>query len=216
MNRGHNFTRIDVELDRSTPHFNDARVVRAAQRVVPLGETETKGRSKGRLIMIGAFAAAMLLGASVALVAARLERDRFQAVAVEVSRAQPTPAPIETPMPQMTPDEEKLETQATPVDPSTETSEETRDSETVVARAPKPRVKGTQIPQVPSQPQDDSISDESERLATDDQKTQPPVVDVWQERRLRRIETLDRRNRRASDSRDLLRIDEIFEGTKRP
>src|SRR5262245_55369355 len=133
MNRGHNFTRIDFDLDRSTPHFNDARVVRAAQRVVPLGESETTGRSKGRLVLTGAFAAAMLLGAAVALLAARLERQRFQAVAVEVSRAEPTPAPVEAPIPQLTPEEEELETQTTPVyQSSIETNEETRDSETVV------------------------------------------------------------------------------------
>jgi hypothetical protein len=218
MNRGHNFTRIDFDLDRPAPRFNDARVVRAAQRVVPLGETETKGRRKGRLVLTGAFAAAMVLGAAVALVAARLERQRFQAVAVEVSKAELTPAPVETPIPQLTPEEEKLETQTTPLDQrSIETSEETSDSETVVAKAPRPTVKQTQTPPVQSQPQNDSLSDESDQVSTtDNQKAQPPIVDEWQERRLRRIETLYRRNRRASEGRDLLRIDEIFEGTRHP
>src|SRR6185369_14285337 len=85
-----NFEDFGFDANRAAPHFNDARVIKGARPVVPLMEIGAANKNKGRLFLTGAFAAAMLLGAAVALVAARLERQRFQAAAIQVSKVETT------------------------------------------------------------------------------------------------------------------------------
>ena len=225
MERHENFDGFEFDANRVTPHFSDARVIQAARPVVPLAEAGNRRKTKSRFALTGAFAAAMLLGAAVALVAARLERQRFQSAAVEVSK-------IETNNPSVTADKqepastENLEEDAKPEEP--ETIEPVKSSDQLLpdaveslAKTPKTITKNPQVAVTPAAHHDEAVSNAPVQPITDpadDDNTnaQPVMVDQWQERRLRRIEKFDRRARRAARSRDLMRIDEIFEGPRRP
>ena len=223
MERHENFDGFEFDANRVTPHFSDARVIQAARKVVPLAEAENRRKTKSRFVLTGAFAAAMLLGAAVALVAARLERQRFQSAAVEVSK-------IETNNPNVMADKqeptstENLEENAQPpetIEPVKSSDQLLPDAVESLAKTPKTITKNPQVAVTPAAHHDEAVSNAPVQPITDpadDDNTnaQPVMVDQWQERRLRRIEKLDRRARRAAQNRDLMRIDEIFEGPRRP
>jgi hypothetical protein len=228
-----NFDGYEFDANRTTPHFNDARVINGARPVVPLTETGVGDKNKSRLFRTGAFAAAMLLGAAVALVAARLERQRFQAATIQVSKVETTnsTAVADTPETTGTKQPEEISPPETVADSSAVTDapetvisddQKTLEAPESTVKAPTKAVaKPAHLPAAEPQHNDDAIANDSvdptDDLPNDDQASQQPVmVDEWQERRLRRIEKLDRRARRAAQRRDLMRIDEIFEGSRRP
>jgi len=231
MQRHENFDVFEFDANRATPHFSDARVIQEARAVVPLVETENRSKKKSRFFLTGAFAAAMLLGAAVALIAARLERQRFQEAVVNVSKVETTNQPVTSGQQEGQPAEKQDEEVAQPEPEVTEPDESTAQSSSApVELGEKPARTVTKKPAEPvSQPHhndqavanDPATNDSAEPIGdpSDDdteKNTQPVLVDQWQERRLRRIEKLDRRARRAAQRRDLMRIDEIFEGTHRP
>jgi len=218
------------EFERAAPHFCDARVLRHARRVVPLAETN-RNKNKSRLFLTGAFAAAMLLGAAVALLAARLERQRFQAAAaLEISKVETTNSSSLAAAPKTEKSEEMSQPAASPeaAVPLAATQAIINDNqptpdapESASKAASKPATRPVHLPVAEPQHQDESLANDSvdpiNDLPNDDKAAQPPaIVDEWQERRLRRIEKLDRRARRSQQGRDLMRIDEIFEGSRRP
>ena len=224
------FEDFGFDANRATPHFSDARVIKGARRVVPLMETGTDNKNKSRLFLTGAFAAAMLLGAAVALVAARLERQRFQAAAIQVSKVETTNSTVVAGTTETEKPEENLPPEAaadsSAVTDATEQvigdDQKALDaSETTAKAQTKAVARPAHLPAPEPQHNDEGIANDSvgstDDLSNDGQTSQQPVmVDEWQERRLRRIEKLDRRARRAAQGRDLMRIDEIFEGSRRP
>jgi hypothetical protein len=225
MERHENFNGFEFDANRATPHFSDARVIQAARPVVPLAEAANRNHRKSRFVLTGAFAAAMLLGAAVALIAARLERQRFQSAAIEVSKVQ-TNNPSVTADDQQPAPTEKLEEVAHAEEPKTGEPEISNDHPSLDAvestvKASRPITKSPNVGGTQPRHQDEALSNASaDPIAdpTDDhtENPQPVMVDQWQERRLRRIEKLDRRARRAAQGQDLMRIDEIFEGVRRP
>jgi hypothetical protein len=232
MQRHENFDGFEFDANRATPHFSDARVIQEARAVVPLVETENRSKKKSRFFLTGAFAAAMLLGAAVALIAARLERQRFQEAVVNVSKVETTNQPVTPEQQEGQPAEKRDEEGAQPEEPEVTEPDESaaQSSSDPVELEEKPARTVSKKPAEPvSRPHhsdqavanDPAANDSAEPIGdpSDDdteKNTQPVLVDQWQERRLRRIEKLDRRARRAAQRRDLMRIDEIFEGSHRP
>jgi len=227
-----NFDGFECDSDRAAPHFNDRSVIKQARRVVPLSETNRK-KNKSRLFLTGAFATAMLLGAAVALVAARLERQRFQAAALEISKVETTNAGSlaqasteagtekleEISQPVASPETDVPLAASQPVNNGVEAELGAPESSSKASSGPAGKPAHTPAPE--QLHHDETLAKDSvdpiKDLPNDDQIAQPPaMVDEWQERRLRRIEKFDRRARRAAQGRDLMRIDEIFEGTRRP
>ncbi|HSE24056.1 MAG TPA: hypothetical protein VLB68_20480 [Pyrinomonadaceae bacterium] len=225
-----NFKDFEFDASRATPHFNDAQVIKGARPVVPLMEIGADNKNKGRLFLTGAFAAAMLLGAAVALVAARLERQRFQAAAIQVSKVETTNSTAVADTTESEKPEEIAPPEATAeslvvtdtTEPVISDDQKTLDAPESTAKAPvKAVARPVHLPAPEPQHHDEAIATDSvgsrDNVSNDDQTSQQPMkVDEWQERRLRRIEKFDRRARRAAQGRDLMRIDEIFEGSRRP
>src|SRR6185369_6264750 len=112
-----NFEDFGFDANRAAPHFNDARVIKGARPVVPLMEIGAANKNKGRLFLTGAFAAAMLLGAAVALIAARLERQRFQEAVVNVSKVETTNQSVTPEQQEGQPAEKRDEEVAQPEEP---------------------------------------------------------------------------------------------------
>lgn len=209
---------VEVRAAVASPHFEDRRVVMRAQRVVPLAEIRTKVRLRKVLYLGGAFAIAVVLGAATALIAVHVQRNGANgASATQIQLTNNTPAETET-----TETTETLDTQdaaAAPVDAATDSTltEEEAAIEPVVKPVvePKRQTPQPQRPRIvasenqPLEPRDRGVEpSEEERL---EQIRESILYDRWQERRARRAARRERRNRG-----DLSRVDELFEGPRRP
>ena len=175
------------------PHFEEAWTVLAARPVVPLNEVEAHRNLRGTVKLIAAFVGAGLLGVVVALAFIRFRQTPAALTATE--------APVQNDSTQNAENQTSTseqtaitpEVEAAPVKTTsrlTETSKRHGDANAAAVHA------------VP-----DSDSDSS--------SSRPQLADEWQERRPRR--TTIRRQRRENDDlhhRDLLRIQEIFEGRR--
>jgi hypothetical protein len=197
---------VELRTAVSRPHFEDRRVVQRAQRVVPLNEIRTKLRLRRLWFLSGAFAIAMMLGAASALVAVRVKRI----------------AAANTEIPQVAePEVTATETAQTPieVDPITDSAVA---EEAPVEHPARPTIttpkRHDQLADRPRMvdPDRDALNsragvqpDEDEQLR---QIREAVLYEQWQERRARRVARRERRNR---GDRDLSRVDEIFEGTRR-
>lgn len=181
------------------PEFDDERTLLSARPVVPLNEIDAKVRRKRHLVLGGAFAVAMMLGAASALVASYLRLRNVPSVATsEVSEPDVAPAPLAvvenapSPTPAESPDEALLA--------------ETPKKEPVAKR--RAVMKHTQEP---VEVRDDPKISEEERLQ---QIRDAVLYDEWQERRARRVMRRERRLDRYNH-RDLSNLDEIFEGSRK-
>jgi len=172
------------------PHFEEAWTVLAARPVVPLKHVAARQGVRGTLKLIAAFLGAGLLGVVVGLASIRFRQLPATSTANEVS------VPND-----LTPNAEDQPSTAeqTAIEPEVEAApvkSPSRLTETSKRR------QNAAVQVVP-----DSESDSS--------SNQPQLTDEWQERRPRR--TTIRRQRREIDDlhhRDLLRIQEIFEGRR--
>jgi len=172
------------------PHFEEAWTVLAARPVVPLKHVAARQGVRGTLKLIAAFLGAGLLGVVVGLASIRFRQLPATSTANEVS------VPND-----LTPNAEDQPSTAeqTAIEPEVEAApikSPSRLTETSKRR------QNAAVQVVP-----DSESDSS--------NNQPQLTDEWQERRPRR--TTIRRQRREIDDlhhRDLLRIQEIFEGRR--
>lgn len=183
----------DSALTVDEPHFEEEWTILAARPVVPLNEVESKNGVHHAVKLVLAFVAASLLGVFVALASVR-----FRGV-TEVPGEATIPAQNETPKTES----EKSE----PPQPTAVASEPT---ETRGAKTPVSAVESSK-----RQSSTDSSVAEDRVIAADSGNAQPRLVDEWQERRPRR--TVIRRQRRDIDDlhhRDLMRIQEIFEGRR--
>jgi len=180
----------ETASDIDEPHFEEAWTVLAARPVVPLKQVETSQGVRGTLKLIAGFLGAGLLGVVVGLASIRFRQLPATSTANEVS------VPND-----LTPNAEDQPSTAeqTAIEPEVEAApvkSPSRLTETSKRR------QNAAVQVVP-----DSESDSS--------SNQPQLTDEWQERRPRR--TTIRRQRREIDDlhhRDLLRIQEIFEGRR--
>jgi len=197
------------------PHFDDQRTVLAARPVVSLEEIRTKLRYRRLLVLGGAFALAIMLGAMSALLAVHLKQadaarsagvlqqsnSADSEVAADEAKASAAVA-VDEALVNDSPDSaggsllESAEDQAPkPVVPKKQST-----------MAQRPRTVARDSGQ-PTRALERSEDDELERIR------EAVLFDQWQERRMRRAARRERRNR---GDRDLSHVDEIFEGPRRP
>ena len=172
------------------PHFEEAWTVLAARPVVPLKQVEAPQGVRGTLKLIAAFLGAGLLGVVVGLASIRFRQLPATSTANEVSVPNDSTPNAE---------DQPSATEQTAIEPEVEAAPVKTPSR-VTETAKRRQNAAVQV--VP-----DSASDSS--------SNQPQLADEWQERRPRR--TTNRRQRREIDDlhhRDLLRIQEIFEGRR--
>lgn len=191
------------------PDFDDERTILSARRVVPLDEIDAKVRRKRYWFLGGAFAIAMMLGATSALVAAYLRLRSVPAAATaEVSQPDVASAPLAVVENSPSPDPTES--------PVTEEEQQPADEAMLEEEAPKkePVAKRRTVvkhTQPPVEHRDDPQISEDERLQ---QIRDAVLYDEWQERRARRVMRRERRLERYNH-RDLSNLDEIFEGRRR-
>ncbi|HTG88523.1 MAG TPA: hypothetical protein VL907_15850 [Pyrinomonadaceae bacterium] len=204
---------VELRTAVSSPHFDDRRVVLRAQPVVPLNQIRSKLRLRRLWFLSGAFAVAMMLGAASALVTVRVKRSAAVADVPQIQEPDDT-----TPATQYATVENVDSTVADNTalgDNSTAITEEApapHRSRPIVstpnreeeAWEQRPRVVGRDRETFGRQPSED------EQL---EQIREAVLYEKWQERRARRAARRERRNRLGE--RDLSRVDEIFEGTRR-
>ena len=208
---------IETELPHSgvnAPHFDEDWTILSARPVVALDDLKG-GRSQNILKILAAFAGAGLLGVFVALASIRLR---------DTNNAQNEQAVLPTQNQSVESQNQSVESQDPTVEPATN-----QDGIVEVAPVtePSPLPTKTQTRVIESEkrqitqnvtPPSNTENETAEPAA----KADPPpdqsgaqLVDEWQERRPRRIRT--RRPRREFDDlhhRDLLKIEEIFEGRR--
>ena len=172
------------------PHFEEAWTVLAARPVIPLKFVAARQGVGGTLKLIAAFVGAGLLGVVVGLASIRFRQLPATKTANEVSVPNDSTPNAE---------DQPSTTEETAIEPEVEAAPLKTASR--LTETPKRR-QNAALQVVP-----DSESDSS--------SNQSQLADEWQERRPRR--TTIRRQRREIDDlhhRDLLRIQEIFEGRR--
>ena len=189
------------DLETSDPHFDDERTLLSAQPVVPLASV-SKARTRRRLMFVGAFVVAALLGAGAALALVRVRQPAVVGSVTEANAAtedtvqQPdaqTPAATETPEVASSSTQQQESANSSPVSAPVTLRNNQPKSRPAHPRSARP-VEITIIP-------DDESSDDGRAR----------LLDQWQERRQRRV------NRKPDNnhSSELFRIREIFEGPRR-
>jgi len=171
------------------PHFEEAWTVLAARPVVPLKQVEARQGVRGTLKLIAAFLGAGLLGVVVGLASIRFRQVPAMSTANDVSV--PNDSTQNAEEQPSTPEQTSIEpeVEAAPVKTPSRLTEASKRRQNAAVQVP------------------DSDSDSP--------SAQRQLADEWQERRPRR--TTIRRQRREIDDlhhRDLLRIQEIFEGRR--
>jgi len=192
------------------PHFDEEWTLLTARPVVPLEKLVTT-RTKRRVKLIGLFAAALMLGAVSALAVVSFERSHVVSpVAVGDEEQQPA-APAQ--------EQEAVtstETNIPDANPSTSTDvAPTTAVKTVAVVHAKTKAAERREEEKPSTPQSDK---EANNDVDSSDKPRAVLFDEfrggWEERRARRIRRQERRAAGGRRGRDLLRIDEIFEGPR--
>ncbi len=194
---------VELRTAVPTPHFDDQRVAMRAQPVVPLDEIRTKLKLRRLWFLSGAFAIAMMLGAASALVAVRVKRIAAN-----------------NDIPQIQEPADTTVAEAPPVE-----TEPIVDS-AILAEAPvqqptrstisKPHEPLAQRPRIVNRDREPLSSHSGVQPSEEEQLEQirdAVLYERWQERRARRVARRERRNR---GDRDLSRVEELFEGPRRP
>ena len=188
------------------PHFDEDWTVLSARPVVPLGELNSAANRRSALKLVAAFMAAIILGALVALAGVRL-RDTKGDAGVDVSEHTDVKPP------------EDLAEQ--PVEQSNPAPEMPIVSDAIGGPilVPKTPTKVTEAAKSPVRTSENQKPVELDKpIAQDQRETVEPgaqLIDEWQEQRPRRVRLRRwRRERGTRHHRDLLRIDEIFEGRR--
>jgi len=177
------------------PHFNEEWTLLTARRVVPLTELKSHRAHLNHWKLVAAFAGAIVLGGLVGLASIRFSKPASE-VASETEQPQSEQVQVSVP---------------TPVETQESQSGESETVQSEVANAPVKVAASTR-------------KSVHRNQTTDSQASAPPVVDPgttaapaatlvdqWQERRPRRVTV--KPPRRDRDQNDLMRVDEIFEGS---
>lgn len=198
----------------TTPHFDEEWTVLTARPVVPLNEVKSQTRRRAAWKLVSAFAVAVVLGAFVALLSVGLSQST-NAVAEESSAVPEQTAAIE-----QTLSEQTAVTEPSPVPSVSTVVSETQNLDSTPTMAPKTpvtlAVKAKNSPRPGEKSIPSNTSDSSDDPVEDSLEATPPkrVIDRFEERRMRRVFRQQRRERAANRQRDLLRIDELFEGRR--
>jgi hypothetical protein len=188
------------------PHFDEEWTLLSARPVVPLERLKARAERRKALALASAFVAAILLGASVALIAVFLRQPSSDTAITTVSgdgEHQPRDSKVT-----QTSESAAAASEATAVVDNSQS-----DSTKVILPKLKSRSSSTATILVP--PLGESL--QAKRSAVDESdEPRAQLSEQWQERRLRRVEKHDRRGRGDHHSRDLMRIEEIFEGPRSP
>jgi hypothetical protein len=186
------------------PHFDDERTLLSAQPVVPL-EAVSKTQIRRRLMFVGAFVIAAVLGAGAALALVRVKQA---AVARSTSEANAAEHSVQEPVVETvtTTETKKVESSPDPQEP--ENAEESSEAVAVIpqTRRAKPRVVTNRRSSAPQM----TISIRPTEQPSDDGPA--GLLDQWQERRQRRVNRKPDNHHRS----ELFRIREIFEGPRQP
>jgi len=172
------------------PHFEEAWTVLAARPVVPLKQVESRQGVRGTLKLTAAFLGAGVLGVVVGLASIRFRQLPATNTANDVSVPNDSTQNAE---------DQPSTTEQTAIEPEVEAA---------------PVKAASRLTETSKRRQNDAVHvvPDSESNSS---SAQPQLTDEWQERRPRR--TTIRRQRREIDDlhhRDLLRIQEIFEGRR--
>ena len=172
------------------PHFEEAWTVLAARPVVPLKQVESRQGVRGTVKLTAAFLGAGVLGVVVGLASIRFRQLPATNTANDVSVPNDSTQNAE---------DQPSTTEQTAIEPEVEAAP---------VKAP------SRLTETSKRRQNDAVQvvPDSESNSS---SAQPQLADEWQERRPRR--TTIRRQRREIDDlhhRDLLRIQEIFEGRR--
>lgn len=198
---------LETELNSHTvaePHFDEDWTVLSARPVVPIEELKTKASRRKVLKFFGAFLVASFLGAVVALVAIRLRESASRPAGDAEIGEEYEAAPIENAAVPSENIDPANETAAVPEAEVKTVVAGPRKSERAIKRVEKPVLNSDEV--APDQPLAGTSQDSSQ--------PRPRLIDQWEERRARRVIRRQRRERGAHHSRDLMRIDEIFEGSQ--
>ena len=197
---------VERRTSTPTPHFADRRVVMRAQPVVPLDEIRSKLRMRRLWFLSGAFAIAMMLGATLALFAVQVKR--MAANTGNPQMAEPAAATAQVPVVE----EAAIVDSGEQIADSTTVEEAPVKQAPLVVTTPKRQEPLAQRPRIVNSHRDrrDVAPSEEEQL---EQIREAVLYEQWQERRARRAARRERRNR-AYD-RNLSRVDELFEGPRR-
>src|SRR5688572_5941632 len=194
---------VELRTAVPTPHFDDQRVAMRAQPVVPLDEIRTKLKVRRLWFLSGALAIAMMLGATAALVAVRVKRIAANNDIPQIQEPGDTTV-AETPPAETEPIGDSAIIAEAPV------QQPARSTATA-----KPHEPLAQRPRIVNRDREPLSSHSGVQPSEDEQLQQireAVLYEQWQERRARRAA---RRERRRGD-RDLSRVDELFEGPRRP
>lgn len=192
---------IIASKTEESPHFDDERTLLSAQQVVPLTQVGHKPSTRRTLGLAMALLLAVILGATAALLLVRLRQGEYETATADSAQKESGSQNSRNEPEQPQPEPES----SLAVTGESELSEKApADQQTAVADTRKPPTRHSRIRATP----------QAERINTDSSVSNEPVlVDQWQERRLRRVQRLERR--RGNHHRgDLFRIRDIFEGTR--
>ena len=190
-----------------TPHFDEEWTVLTARPVVPLEEVSTARRRRSKIKILGLFCAALLLGAVSALVVTSVERSRAVPIS-PVTSSERTESAVTEPAPEPSASDEA------------KTAETESPGEVAPSVAPKTVAVVREKPKSATRASQDRSDNAANKAAVQDDSEQPkPILfdeirGNWEERRARRVRRQERRDRLGRRHRDLLRIDEIFEGRR--
>jgi hypothetical protein len=201
-------TNYQRSQELTSPHFDDELTIASARAVVPLEEI-THQRTRRGWVLAGAFALSLLLGAGSALLAIRMKRQFAQPVSAEAIVDEPQQ---DEPFEIQGGDATRVATKVEATDSEQlQSSVQQTDAHPIQARAKSPQKPAKRVAQASNR--------ESRPIQKPVPLPQIPtavLIDQWQERRQRRALRQERRDRRSQRTQDAFRIDEIFEGTRRP
>ena len=208
------FQADERQTETTSPHFDEEWTILTARPVVPLQELRTKTTRRAGLKLVGAFAAALILGAVAALVAVGIKQPMYQASqasqASQVSQdAEPVPRGVDI-EPQAAPIETAEQVELLQPDPDIAESTpagEPKHQETLAVKVNSP------TRHYEKHRSNEAANDEKPLEVQIQVEPRQNEIDRFEERRLRRVLRRQRRER-ANQQRDLGRIDEIFEGRR--
>jgi hypothetical protein len=205
MERIKEFEVLDNREELTEPHFDEEWTVLTARPVVPFEEV-SHGKGRGVLKLVGAFGAAILLGALVALASIRLRQESANG-----DNALRTSEEVQ-PTGELVVSEAAGELQRADQSEVAETSEPTIEAvDQTPIKFVHPKKRTNEKPPTSTIREPASLEVISEEV-----RSEPKLVDQWEEQRPRRAfkqRRLLRLERQSIKRRDLFRIDEIFEGT---
>ena len=202
------------QTQTTSPHFDEEWTVMSARPVVPLQELKPKSTGRTRLKLVGAFAAALILGALAALVTVGIQQPKNQATQATHDTQEPVIEGVviepEAPLVETAEQVEVIrpDPDIAGSEPVIVASTGQKHTETLAARIKSPTTH-TEKPR-----SNEAVNDEQPLQVQIQIEPRQNEVDRFEERRLRRVLRRQRRERTNQRQGDLSRIDEIFEGRR--